>query len=118
MEHKLTLANFLKEKLMSSNEFDPEWTVWDYSEDINPDALTDEWLESRTSWVYRVGVLCAIDRNKCDWVHIAIGTQRREDEDFEIKGTFYFSEGENDDMGRVIGRAFSLLKSSHPAFEE
>jgi len=111
------MENYLKEKLKAISEFNDEWTTWDYSEDVNEDALTDAWLENRTSYIYRVGVLCAIDSNKCDWMHIAIGTQRRKNSDIELKGVFNFNKGENDDMGRVIGRAFKLIQYAHPALE-
>lgn len=90
---------------------------WIYKEDANQDALTDEWLENRTSYIYKVGVLCAIDSNKCDFVHIAIGTQRDQNSTPELKGSFYFDEGENDDMGRVIKRAIQCLELIHPVFE-
>lgn len=35
----------------------------------------------------------------------------------EVKGVFYFNEGENDDMSRVIDRAFKLIQYTRPAFE-
>ena len=35
----------------------------------------------------------------------------------ELKGVFHFNEGENDDMGRVIDRAFKLMQYAHPALE-
>lgn len=111
------MKKFLKKHLKTISKLDDKYTSWEYSEDVNLDALSDEWLENRTSFIYKVGVLCAIDSNKCDWVHIAIGTQRSKDSEMEIKGTFYFNEGENDDMGRVIDRAFKLLQHIHPAFE-
>jgi len=87
------MEQFLKDHLKTNSEFAEDWTNWQYSEDVNTDALSDDWLENRTSYIYRVGVLCAIDANKCDWVHIAIGTQR------------------------VIDRAFKLIQYTHPAFD-
>lgn len=100
----------LKEILKSGNNFNEDWTTWKYSEDINKDALTDDWLENNTSYIYKVGVLLAIDYNKCDWVNIAIGTQRYENSNVELKGTFNFNKGENDDIGSVIDRAVNLIK--------
>jgi hypothetical protein len=113
------MEKFLKEYIekQSGGEFDDEWTYFEYQEDINGDALTDEWLENETSYIHKVSVLCAIDRNKCDWVHVAIGTRRSEDSTPEAKGYFYFNEGENDDIRRVINRAINLLEIIHPVFE-
>ena len=111
------MKQFLKDHLKTISEFDDNWTSWVYMEDVNPDALSDDWLENDTSYIYKVATLCAIDANKCDWVHVAIGTQRFENSEMEVKGVFYFSRGENDDMGRVVDRAFKLLQNTHPAFE-
>ena len=111
------MEQYLKEQLKGISEFDDDWTNWQYSEDVNEDALTDAWLDNRTSYIYKVGVMCAIDSNKCDWVHVAIGVQRSENSDMELKGVFHFNEGENDDMGRVVDRAFKLMQYTHPAFE-
>ena len=113
------MEQFLKDHLNSISQFDfnEDWTSYEYSEDLNIDALSDDWLEKRTSYIYKVAVLCAIDANKCDWVHIAIGVQRDKDSEMEVKGVFYFDQGENDDMARVIDRAFKLIQYSHPAFE-
>ena len=107
------LRNYLSDKI--GNE---EYYTFEYKEDVNKDALTDDWLENRTSFIYKVGVLTAIDSNKCDFIHIVIGTQ--EDDIFEpdIKGYFHFDEGENDDVARVIDRAVNLLKSIHPVFNK
>lgn len=54
---------------------------------------------------------------RSDAGHVVIGTQRSENSEPELKGYFYFGEGENDDMGMVIDRAFKLLQYIHPAFE-
>lgn len=106
------LRDYLKEKI--ANE---AYYSFDYSEDINKDALSDKWLTNRTSYIYKVAVLTAIDRNKCDYAHVVIGTQRNDESDHEIKGYFHFCRGENDDMGKTIERAVSMLKLVHPAFE-
>ena len=88
------LRNYLSDKI--GNE---EYYTFDYKEDVNKDALTDDWIENRTSFIYKVGVLTAIDSNKCDFIHIVIGTQV-------------------DDVARVIDRAVNLLKSIHPVFNK
>ena len=105
------LRNYLSDKIG-----DEKYYTFDYKEDVNKDALTNDWLESRTSYIYKVGVLTAIDSNKCDFIHIAIGTQRSDIFEPEFKGYFYFNEGENDDVARVINRAVNLLKNIHPVF--
>lgn len=109
------MEKFLKEHLKTVFEFEEHCTIWQYSEDVNTDALSDDWLENGTSYIHKVAVLCAIDANKCDWVHVAIGTQRGENSEMEVKGMFYFNEGENDDMGGVIDRAFKLMQHT-PCF--
>lgn len=110
------MEQFLKNHLMSLTEIDQSWTVWKYSEDVNPDALSDDWLKNETSYIHKVATLCAIDANKCDWVYIVIGVQRTEGSNMKVKGMFYFDEGENDDIGRVIERAMRMLKMAHPVF--
>ena len=110
------MEGFLKEEILKKIG-NPEHYSFDYAENKNKDSLSDKWLENRTSYIYNVGVLTAIDSNKCDFAHIVIGTQRGENSTPELKGYFYFGEGENDDMGSVIERAFELIKSIHPAFE-
>lgn len=108
----------LKQRLL---DYDPslkgEWTSWDFQEDENEDALTDAWLDNETSYIFKVCVMTAIDANKCDWAYVAIGTKRHENSNLEIKGILKFDEGENDDMGEVIARSLSVLKTMHPAFE-
>ena len=110
------MEKFLKEELLKKIS-KPEYYSFYYDENNNKDALTNDWLENRTSYIYKVAVMTAIDSNKCDFAHVVIGVQRGKDSEPELKGYFYFSEGENDDMGRVIERAFKLLQYIHPAFE-
>lgn len=112
------MEDILKEHLKTVTQFDEDWTNWRYSEDVSEDALTEDWLENRTSYIYKVGILAAIDANKCDWVYVAIGTQRGEHSPVQIIGVLHFEEGENDDMGRVIKRVSQLLAYTHPAFED
>lgn len=110
------MQNFLKQEILKHITI-PDLYAFRFAESKNEDALTGAWLTSRTSYIYNVGVLAAIDSNKCDFVHVVIATQRGINSDPELKGYFYFNQGENDDMGRVIQRSFELLKSIHPAFE-
>ena len=107
----------LEDHLRSIIDLNEDRTTYRYSENINNDALNGTWLDNRTSYIYKVAVLCAIDSNKCDWAHIVIGTQRTDYSQGEVKGVFSFNQGENDDIGRVISRAFDLIKLSHHAFD-
>ncbi len=111
------MKDFLKDFLINEKKINKEYYNFEYSEDVNNDALSEDWLENRTSYIYKVGVLAAIDSNKCDFVHVAIASMRGENSTPKIKGYFYFNEGENDDMGRTIDRALKLLQYMHPAFE-
>lgn len=110
------MEEFLRNEILKKVD-DPQYYFFRYAENVNNDALSDKWLENRISYIYKVAVLTAIDKDKCDYAHVVIGTQRADRSEPELKGYFYFSEGENDDIGRVIERAFDLLKSIHPVFE-
>lgn len=112
------MKEMLKAELLKKIE-DVQDYSFDYLENKNDDALTDAWLENRTSYIYKVGVMTAIHSNKSGIAHIVIGVQRGGGEKFapELKGYFYFSKGENDDMGQVIHRALGLLQAIHPAFD-
>lgn len=111
------MKQFLKNHLIKEAKINSKHYDFKYLEDVNEDALSEDWLENRTSYIYKIGVLTAIDLNKCDFAYVAIASIRSKDSAPEIKGYFYFNEGENDDMGRTIDRAFKLLQSIHPAFE-
>ena len=106
------MENYLKEELKKVfPDIEDEYVYFDYSENINVDVDDkDTWLEKRTSYIYKVATLAAIDNNKCDYASIIIGTQRSENSTPEIVGTLNFHRGENDDMGRVIKRAVDLLQ--------
>lgn len=110
------MEKFLKDELLKKID-DPRYYYFTYEENINNDVLDDTWLDKRTSYIYKVAVMTAIDKNKCDFAHIVIGVQRGQFPSQELKGYFYFKQGENDDMGRVIERAVKLLKDIHPAFD-
>lgn len=92
--------------------------VKEYHEDVNPDALTDAWLDNGTSYIYKVGTLAIIDWNKADYVRVVIGILRDERRLPEVVGEFYFHDGENMDIGRVIKRAVGCLQLGHPVFED
>ncbi len=111
------MEQFLKDYLVNKKQVEPEFYHFDYSEDINQDAITGDWLENRTSYIYKIGVLAAIDNNKCDYVSIAFSSMRGENSQPEIKGYLEFSQGENDDIGSTMDRAFKLIQHMHPAFE-
>jgi len=61
--------------------------------------------------------LALIDNNKCDYVYVVLGTQRDKKSDPIYRGSFYFEEGENDDIGRVLDRFRKSLFLLHPVFE-
>ena len=111
------MEDFLKAQIKRIYDIDDEYVSYKYESNLSPHALTDKWLKKKKSYIYEVSVLAAIDSNKCDYVYIVIGVKRSDKSESELKGTFYFSEGENDDMGRVLKRAFKLIQSIHPAFE-
>lgn len=86
-----------------------------YREHINEDAVNDRlWLESNTSYIWKIGVLLAIDSNKADWIYAVIGYQRRPDSKPEHLGTMYFPEGENDDVEQTMVRALQLMRIAAP----
>jgi hypothetical protein len=109
-----TLRTYLKSKC----DLDPDYNSYGYYEDINKDAATNKWLDSQTSFVWKVGVLSIIDSNKCDWVHFALAIQKTPHSEIDIIGHFNFCDGENDDIGRVLKRMIGCLKQLHPVFEE
>lgn len=110
------MKDFLKQELLGKIS-DPKYYSFDYLDNVNNDVPNNVWLENQTSFIYKVAVMTAIDSNKCDFAHVVIGTQRYKDSEPELKGYLYFCEGENDDMGRVIERAFRLLPLIHSAFD-
>ncbi len=72
------MKEFLKNYLIKEKKISPEYYRFNYSEDVNEDALSNDWLESGTSFIYKVGVLTAVDSNKCDFAQIAIASMRKE----------------------------------------
>ena len=88
-----------------------------YAVSENDDALTDAWLENRTSYIWRVGVLAQWDSNKCDWMRLFIGHERNPDQ-LEFIGCLYWQDGENDDVGASMSRALRLAADIHPTFAD
>jgi len=110
------MEKFLKSELKRIYDLDEEYVFYEFGSDLSEHALTEKWLKKRKSYIYEVSALAAIDSNKCDYVYIAIGVKRSDTSEPELKGTFYFEEGENDDIGRVLKRAFKVLKGLHDVF--
>lgn len=111
----MDLETFLHGKMDA--RLDEDWTRVLYRENTNEDAINgDAWLENQTSYIYRVGVLAFIDANKCDWVTVLIGHERNPDQ-FEFIGKLHWRDGENDDIGRSLGRYLEVMKWMHPVFD-
>ena len=84
-----------------------DYTSWKYEESENDPK----------SFIYKVGVCCAIDANKADWCIIALGTQRASGSIPKIHGTIRFKRGENDDPGNVLRRMTELLERADLLFD-
>lgn len=87
-----------------------------YAEDQNDDALTDAWLEKRTSYIWRVGTLAVIDSNKRDWAILFVGHER-EPGKLELIGRLNYVDGENDDPGRSLQRIALCAAQADIVFE-
>lgn len=90
-----------------------------YEEDVNPDAedgSKDLWLESRTSYIWKVGTLVVIDGNKCDYASVVLGIQRDSDSLPEVIGTLDFKDGENTDIACTMKRFMDNLLQAHHLF--
>ena len=87
-----------------------------YVEDVNEDALSNKWLETQTSYIWKVGVLAVIDPNKCDWCYLHIGHQRNPKAEPEYVGCLCWRDGENDDIGRCLARYLKVAALIHPVF--
>ena len=83
-----------------------------YRESANPDALSDDWLENRTTYIYKVGVYIVHDDNKMDWLYAFYGYQRYEKGGFQFLGYLNFPRGENDDMERTFGTIFKHINTT------
>ena len=89
-----------------------------YLENVNIDALSNDWLENRTSFIWKVGILYIVDANKADWVYIYIGHQRDDKTPPDFIGSLHYNEGENDDIYRCLKRYINLFDENivHPVF--
>jgi len=113
------LKEFLISKADELAPIDPKWPDnRDYAEQINPDALTDKWLQRRTSYIWKVGVLAQTDSNKTDYARLFIGHERTPGQP-EFIGVLYWHDGENDDIGRCLPRYVACAQMlSHPVFHD
>ena len=90
-----------------------------YEEDINPDAINgQDWLDNNTSYIWKVAVLSIADGNKRDWAYLYIGHQRSPDHVFEFIGELYWSDGENDDIGRCLRRYLKCAENADILYED
>ena len=88
-----------------------------YSENVNDDALSDDWLNNGTSYIWKVGVLSIADGNKRDWGYLFIGHHRDKDHPFEFIGKLFWQDGENDDPGRCLKRYIECAANADILFE-
>jgi hypothetical protein len=109
------MKEFLEKEILKYID-NPQYYNFKYNENINEDALTEDWLKNNTSWIYKVAILTAIDSNKCDFVDVIIGTQRHKSSEPKFVGYFTFFDGENHDIPRVIKRIIDLLKINNDVF--
>ena len=107
------LRNKANKELKKDNE---DWYSTQYIESINKDAITDDWLDNNTTYIYNVGVLALWDSNKCDYAYAFIGHQRNENQNFQFIGMLKWKNGENDDIGRSLAKYVELLTKTHPIF--
>lgn len=91
--------------------------VIQYAEDVNPDAANETWLESQTSYIWKVGVLTLIDRNKSDWAYLFIGHQRKPKGDCQFIGKLYWEGGENDDPAASLERYIKCAQAATLLFQ-
>jgi hypothetical protein len=111
----MTLRNFLEDEAAKVRCWGDDSAYVRYAEDVNPDALTDAWLEKQTSYIWKVGVLVLADNNKLDWAYAFIGHER-EPGKHEFIGFLQFQDGENDDPGRSIRRYVACLTRADHVF--
>ena len=88
-----------------------------YAENVNPDALDDrKWLDNGTSYIWKVGVLAVIDRNKSDWAYLYIGHERAPGQ-YQFIGFLYWENGENDDIALCLDRYLKCAASASNLFK-
>lgn len=114
----VSLKNFLIAEADKVSPLNPEWPDRRaYHENVSEDAINgDAWLESGSSYIWKVGVLAQIDSNKCDYVRMFIAHERRPGQ-LEFIGMLYWRDGENDDIGRSLRRYVKVASFIHPVFE-
>jgi hypothetical protein len=83
-----------------------------YRETVNPDALSDDWLQNNTTYIYKVGVYLVYDSNKMDWLYAFYGYQRYEKGGMAFLGYLQFPQGENDDMSRTFTTIFKHIDTT------
>lgn len=111
------LDKFVQEKakelfpdLFEHSEYFHPNEMW--RESVNPDALSGDWLENDTTYIYKVGTYIVSDDNKMDWLYAFYGYQRQEDSGFEFLGYLHFPQGENDDMDRTFNSIINHITAT------
>ena len=90
-----------------------------YRENVNPYAIDgDKWLETNTSFIWKVGVLSVADGNKRDWCLLFMAQQRSPEHEFEFIGKLEWSDGENDDPGRCLRRMVKCSSQADILYED
>lgn len=114
----MDLKDFLTAEADKLAPLDLDWPDWRiYAEHLSPDAINgDAWLESNSSYIWKVGVLAQVDSNKCDYARLFIGHERRPDQ-MEFIGMLHWRDGENDDIGRSLRRYILAASNIHPVFD-
>jgi hypothetical protein len=102
----------------SGRDWKGDWAHSKYVQDDNNDALSEEWLDKKTSYIWRVGALIIWDANKCDWCGIWFGQRREPNYKIQFKGSMYWDDGENDDPARTVRRVMELAAQVHSVFVE
>jgi len=112
------MEQFLKAKATELGHYDPDWDHCDYRESDVPAADDgDAWLETKQSFIRRVGVLAVWDSNKTDYAGLFYGMMRSADSQPIFVGFQWFPEGENDDIGRLLDRYSNCIAQvGHPVF--
>lgn len=78
-----------------------------YEEDV--EEHYNEFIERGCSYIYKVGAFAVMDGNKFDYAYVFFGIQRSKSDNPEYLGCFEFPDGENTDIGVVLGRALKCL---------
>jgi hypothetical protein len=117
-EQPETLQEFLRNEAGSLLENDFFTPIVSYVEDVNDDALSDDWLANGTSYIWKVGVLSVADGNKRDWAYLFIGHHRDQHHGFEFIGRLNWADGENDDPARCLRRYLECAASADILFDE